>query len=281
MINVFVDTMCFQYAASVKVINSTRCEKGVVCSSSGEKNDTEIIITEINILEKKANFELGISRDIEAINSIATNAKLGSVSLCYSHEVNLELLCQPAVDLAVGRLHGAPIKIIHSPLLKRAKKNFDSNDSEIYPLKIYPRNIVNNSRREFGHLSEDEIDKIMRDEIFKTPINSFRYGLEIKRLISFFKNKYNYCANTPKLFYPLLKKIKYARYREILNLLNVNGFSEKNKPNTYMDALHLWTAECDGCNIFMTLDKNIITRYKNPSLKVLKPRDVLKEIERK
>ncbi len=117
MSRVFVDTMIFRYAAEVKVMYSARTVQGSIRSPSGHERTAQFILHETRIKEpRKPDTKLeGKIGDLEAMADLA---KKGVFDLVYSHEVDLELLFQPLVDIYPGRLFGATVTRISSPLVK-------------------------------------------------------------------------------------------------------------------------------------------------------------------
>ncbi len=78
--------------------------------------------------------------------------------------------------------------------------------------------------------------------------------------------------------YPYLKNIQDKRYIEILRLLNIDSVKEKNKPNLFMDAYHLLTAEKAGCRYFLTTDSPILNQFSCQPMKAISPCILAKEL---
>lgn len=274
MNRVFVDTMVFRYASSVKVSTHAKRSEGYITKPTGEKRSATFMMVNNDVVPSFDRPD--IQSEVEAIKAISDLAKDGQLTLCYSHEVNLELCCQPLIDIAIGRFHGAPCELVHSPLLKVSKTDFSRDDDNLYPLKIYPEQFNTISASDINsETGGEKLEEFMRETLLKIPINSFLHHMDFKTTIAIIKEVSRYNTNVPVLLYPLLKTVTDKRYTAILHALNVSGIKEKNKPNTYLDALHLWTAEEADCDIFMTTDGNILNKYKSSTVQALTPSDVI------
>ena len=278
MKKIFVDTAIFRYASRLSVKTAASQGNGYITKAdTKETTPCTAIICGTKITPPKMNESL--TDELAAISVIAQAAKDGVCTLVYSHEVNLELFCQPAVDIVGGRFQGAPCTIIHSPCLKVSKDSFDSNDTEEYPLTIYPEKKSQPTNPSLDeHANKSIVEGFMRDQLLSSPINSFAHYLNFWHLMAMTKATTGYSANTPKLLFPLLDKIVDKRYIEILEMLKVKGMTRIKKPNGYMDALHIWAAEVESCDIFLTSDKGICTNYKGESLRAMKPEKLANEL---
>lgn len=270
--------MIFRYASSVKVSTHAKRSEGYITKSNGEKRSATFMMVNNDVIPSLTKPD--IQPEVEAIKAISELAKDGQLTLCYSHEVNLELCCQPLVDIAIGRFHGAPCEMVHSPLLKVGKADFSRDDDNPYPLKIYPDQVNTIRASEIDSETDGEkLEEFMRETLLRIPINSFLHHLDFKTTIAIVKEASGYNTNVPVLLQPLLKTVTDKRYTAILHALNVSGTNEKNKPNTYLDAFHLWTAEEAGCGIFMTTDGNILNKYKSPTVQALRPSQAIDALD--
>ncbi|AZZ92929.1 hypothetical protein EUZ85_20230 [Hahella sp. KA22] len=277
MNRVFVDTMVFRYASSVKVSTHAKKSEGYIIQPTGEKRSATFMMVNNDVIPSSERQD--IQSELEAIKAISDLAKDGQLTLCYSHEVNLELCCQPLVDIAIGRFHGAPCEIVHSPLLKVGKTDFAKDDDNLYPLKIYPDQVRTISAFDIdSETSSEKLEEFMREALLRIPINSFLHHMDFKNTIAIVKEVSGYKTNAPVLLYSLLKMVPDKRYTAILQALNVREINEKNRPNTYLDALHLWTAEEAHCDFFMTTDKNILNQYKSHTVQALTPSQAIQAL---
>ena len=274
----FVDTAIFRYASRAKVRTyAKKSDAYITKAATGEI--LPISMLRVDIEMKEIPNRVDLEEDISAIRNIANLAIDKKILLCYSHEVNLELLCQPMVDVFPGRFHGAPSWMVHSPLLSVSREKFDAQDLTPNPLKIYPTRKFD--PRTFAIHKDTKtsvVQDFVRDELLSTPLNSFMHGMGFINFIASIREITNYSANTPELIFPLLKTFSHPRYKEILHTLNANGVGQNKQPNTYLDAMHLWAAEEAKCDVFLTLDTGIRNQYKNSFLRVMKPTELIGEI---
>ncbi len=277
MKKVFADTNIFRHAAEVKILNRLYITEGAI--NRKNKTEEECKISFMTTQSKKPNIPDSLKPEVAAIEQLSDISKSGLFQFFYSHEVNLELSFQPLVDIPPGRLYGANCKLVHSPILKVDKADFDPNSKETYPLKIYPSSRIETNNFQYDTETDHlKLEELTRDLLFKIPINSFKDILGFKASITSIKGHTGFEPNASRLFYPLLSQLENAKYTSILKKLRADSLSQKKKPNSYLDALHIWSAEESNCDIFLTLDKRITNYYKHSSLKALKPSSLIKEL---
>lgn len=258
---VFIDTAIFRYATSIKLIQTAKLKDGTITSKDGETKNVTFLVYE-NIIKDHVHSDENLEMEKAAIRKIAELSINEKVSLCYSHEVNLELLFQPEIDLVGGRIHGAPCHIVHSPLLKADSDNFHENDQSEYPFSFWDHNLYTDT---------NDIYERVKNEFFRLPINCFISRLNFKSTIAGLRETDLLEANASKLMYQFLKSIKNDRYEEILKHLNAQCVSERKIGNLYMDAYHLWTAEKSKCEYFLTTEKALINQFRSNITKAITP----------
>jgi predicted nucleic acid-binding protein len=280
MKRIFVDTNIFRYASEVKVIQKAKKSNGRIHSPDGEVKEATFVVYDSNIKPPKYQNQ-ALENEVSAIRRIADLASDGKIELLYSHEVNLELFFQPLVDIFPGRLHGAPCKLIHSPLLKGNASAFNSNDITPFPFKDYPVSRYNKQNISiFNSIDQSVIEEFLRDNLLSIPIKSFIQSHNFRHLVAVARETTGYVFNAAKLLFPLLNNIQDERYKTILSTLNMGSASEEKKANLFLDAYHLWTAETSHCNFFLTMDNAIVNQYRNNNLGAVKPQQFLFNVER-
>jgi hypothetical protein len=75
--------------------------------------------------------------------------------------------------------------------------------------------------------------------------------------------------NAASLLLPIFKNIKNPRYLEICRELKA-----QDTPNTFLDAYHLWTAETENCDFFLTTEGKIGKLYGNAPVRVVTPSEL-------
>jgi hypothetical protein len=262
---IFVDTVIFRYAASVKLVQSAKLQAGTITSKSGERRDATFLVYEHEAKEiKKAN--ICLEGEKIAIKKIADLACSGSIDLVYSHEVNLELLFQPEVDLANGRMMGAPCRIIHSPLLKVTQKNFNQNDTSEFPFKFWGNDKAS---------AESNIYEKIENEFFRLPVGCFHSRLNFRSGIVGLRETQDLEVNASKLMRPFLMSIGNIRFKEISKLLNIISVGSDKINNLYLDAYHLWSAEESKCEYFLTTDRPLINQFKGSVTEAIRPTNLV------
>ena len=89
---------------------------------------------------------------------------------------------------------------------------------------------------------------------------------------------YGVPSNAPSILLPLLEKLENERYLTLLKMLEVDQYSDKKRPNAYVDAFLLWTAELAGCTHFLTIERSLVDRHKHESLVAVLPSQLLAEL---
>jgi len=85
------------------------------------------------------------------------------------------------------------------------------------------------------------------------------------------------------LQYEFLKKIKNKRFRQLQKATGAYQGSKRLNQNQLLDAFHLWCAEYNKCDFFLTLDFKLIKMMKKAklplnNLTLVRPSELLKEI---
>lgn len=262
---VFVDTMIFRYAAGIKVAYSARTILGSIKSPNGYERIAQFVLHETNIKEpRKA--DAALEQEISHLKPIADLAKDGVFDLVYSHEVDLELLFQPLVDVYPGRLFGVPVTRISSPLIKPYVLPEGSDSmSEIR----MPYSVIND--HEFCHIFREgsDADEILRKFLVLLPEGHFVHQLDFRRLLSELRES-RQIPNAASLLLPLLENIDDPRYREICKKLNV-----QDDPNSHMDAYHVWTCEVENCEYFLTIEAKLQRLYGKGPVRIVKSSELI------
>lgn len=262
---IFVDTAIFRYAASVKLVQSAKLQAGTITSKGGERRDATFLSYE-NEVKKVKEADICLEREKVAIKKIANLACCGNIDLVYSHEVNLELLFQPEVDLAIGRMMGAPCRIIHSPLLKVTQENFNGNDTSEFPFKFWGNDKAS---------AESTIYEKVENEFFRLPVGCFHSRLNFKSVIVGLRETQGLKVNASKLIHPFLMSIDNIRFKKILKLLNISSVGSDKRNNLYLDAYHLWSAEESNCEYFLTTDRPLVNQFKGSVTEAIRPTNLV------
>ncbi|NOS89804.1 MAG: hypothetical protein HOP34_14920 [Methylococcaceae bacterium] len=262
---IFVDTAIFRYAASVKLVQSAKLQAGTITSKCGERRDATFLVYE-NEVKEIEEADICLEREKVAIKKIADLACCGSIDLVYSHEVNLELLFQPEVDLAIGRMMGSPCHIIHSPLLKVTQENFNGNDTSEFPFKFWGNDKAS---------AESTIYEKVENEFFRLPVGCFHSRLNFRSGIVGLRETQGLKVNASKLMHPFLMSIDNIRFQEILKLLNISSVGSDKRNNLYLDAYHLWSAEESNCEYFLTTDRPLVNQFKGSVTEAIRPTNLV------
>lgn len=262
---IFVDTAIFRYAASIKLVQEAKLKPAVVTSKDGESRRISVLFYDNFVKENRIDDEL-LKVEVVAIRKIAEAASDGQILLCYSHEVNLELLFQPEVDLVEGRMHGAPCRIVHSPLLKMPPENFSEADKTEYPFSFWGKNCSS---------TEGDVFEEIKNEFFRLPIGCFAARLNFRSFVIGVRGAHHLKLNASNLLHPYLMLIDDDRYKEILKQLNAGCVGSRRKENLYLDAYHLWCAEKARCQWFLTTEKALLNQFKSKTTIAISPSDLL------
>ena len=263
---IFVDTAIIRYAASVKLVQSAKLEKGTITSKNGESRGATFLVYKNEVKEPNKS-DISLEREISAIRKIAELALNGKIGLFYSHEVNLELLFQPEVDLAFGRMMGAPCHIVHSPLLKMTPENFNESDESEFPFKFWGSDTAND---------DSNVYEKIKNEFFRLPVGGFHSRLKFKSGIIGLRETHGLNVNASRFMFPFLELIDNIRFKEILKILNVGSVrDEKKRNNLYIDAYHLWSAEESKCEYFLTTDGPLLNQFKGSVTEAINPTNLL------
>ena len=190
---IFLDTMIFRYAASIKLVQSAKSKSATMRSPGGISETIRLLVYANDITEP--NLDLNINEERRAIRKIADLARDGNAQLCYSHEVNLELLFQPEVDLARGRMFGVACSIVHSPLLRKRPEEFDESDMSRYPFRFW------DSGQSGGAL---DILSEVANEFFRLPVGCFISRCHFRSLILGLRAAQKISLSAAKIMAPYL-----------------------------------------------------------------------------
>lgn len=272
-VKIFVDTMIFNYAAKSKLECRAITKPGTLKTKNGDIRNITVTTFNTNTRASKPINSEKLSLEINEIVTIAGMAASGQVDLVYSHEVNLELLFQPAIDIYPGRFFGAPISLTHSPLISlEAMPNTNSHSNHEPHLYIHQPSEQYYNFRSAIHQSPENAEDILRDYLLFLPVAGYGFHLDFRYLLAELRENhvlYGQLPNAAKLLFPLMQKIENAKYLAICKSLNAQS-----NPNTYLDAYHLWIAENAACNYFLTTENNIKKQYDNTSLLVVYPTEL-------
>ena len=271
---VFVDTMIFGYATATKIDQVTDRALGTIKKSSGEERQAIFSIHDYRPRSPKR-VDNSLAKEIKEIKTIASLATQGAIDLVYSHEVDLELIFQPLIDVMPGRFFGAPCRLIRSPLMRvNALPDRDSDESSHtfihHPSKRYEK------YRAALQKYPDRFEDILREFLLFLPVGNVFYQLDFRHLLIEFIDPNS--VNAALLMLPMLERIQEERYRSLLKMLNANSAKLHKRANIYMDAYHLWTAECSECDFFLTTDNGILRQYKSDKLSVVRPKGLVSSI---
>jgi hypothetical protein len=264
MSRVFVDTMIFRYAADVKVVYSATSVPGSIKSPDGAQRSVTLIMHETSVKEPNK-VDAKLEREIGDLKTVADLANKGALDLVYSHEVDLELLFQPLVDIYPGRFFGAPITRISSPL---NKPYFLPEEDDLIAQIQLPYSVINDHEfRPVLRLHTDK-EKILRKFLALLPEGHFVHMQDFRKLLSELRETSS-IPNAASLLLPIFKNIKNPRYLEICRELKA-----QDTPNTFLDAYHLWTAETENCDFFLTTEGKIGKLYGNAPVRVVTPSEL-------
>ncbi|KAB2325541.1 hypothetical protein F8A86_00550 [Betaproteobacteria bacterium SCN1] len=259
-----MDTMIFRYAAEVKVSYAAKTVMGYVKSPNYPEEKSKFIIHESRIKARRKT-DAALESEMGYIKLIADHASKKTLELVYSHEVDLELLFQPLVDYYPGRLYGAPLSRMQSPL----QKPYQLNDVEGPLSNIQqPYSVMNDW--EFRHvLSLPHLEDVLRRFLLLLPEGGFLYQLDFRHLLAELRESET-IPNAASLLMPLLEGISAPRYREICRKLNVQKC-----PNSHMDAYHIWTAETENCDCFLTTESKLLALDGRGKLRIVSPTELV------
>lgn len=170
------------------------------------------------------------------------------------------------MDLATGRMCGAPCRIVHSPLLKMTSENFNENDESEFPFRFWDID-----------KSEDAYDiyERVKNEFFRLPVRSFLSRMNFKSYIVGLRETHGLVINAAEIMLPFLMSIENKRYKEILKLLNLSCVKNDNRANLYLDAYHLWSAEQSNCEYFISTDGALLNQFKSNITKAFSPTNLV------
>lgn len=262
--------MVIGYGTDTKLSTTAFSGPGLIESRDGSQRETLVTQLGLKARKSKSVSDRQLRAEIGALLAIAELAKGDEVALVYSYEVELELLFQPSVDVLPGRLYGAPLERIASPLLPDGARSAQDRDSE-------PKTFIHTPSADFAKYSQllrnhpDKIDEILREALFRLPVGQFAYQLDFRYLLAQARNIVE-PPNAASLVLPVLSRIEDARLSQIKHDLNV-----QDNANSLMDAYHLWTAELAECDYFLTTDGVVRNRYRG-TLSVVSPLELIDDV---
>jgi len=276
MNRVFVDTMILGYATHTKINQVCDREPGIIKKPSGEQRQAMFSKHDIRPRPPKQ-VDDSLAEEIKELNKIASLATQGAIDIVYSHEVDLELIFEPLIDVMPGRLFGAPCRLIRSPLV-RADALPNRNGEELIRAFIHRPSTAYEKYRVALQEDPDRFEDILREFLLFLPIGNISYQLDFRYLWIEFRKDFPDRVNAALLMLPMLEQIQEERYRSLLKMLNANSARLPKRANVHMDAYHLWTAECSGCDFFLTTDNGILRQYKSDKLSVVSPKVLVSSI---
>jgi predicted nucleic acid-binding protein len=263
----FLDTNVLSYAAGRKVHQKAEIVPSRLKKKDGKEQDITVI-WHSNIPRPPRDVDK-LSEEITILKRIAHEAELGQAELCYSHEVNLELLFQPMIDV-YPRFFGAPYRIVDSPADYRCGIPQLEDEPVEHPIILSgPRRL----RMYYEGLQHDPSawKEILTELLFRLPVIAPILFFEFRLLVVDVVARRMKGLSAGDLLRPHLQQITDERYKAILRSLAGERIVGKKAANLYIDAFLLWTAEEANCTHFLTYDKDILSGYKSARLKAIQP----------
>lgn len=262
---IFVDAAVFRYATDVRLERSARLVEGIVVAKNGDCREEMFLVYESCVREIEG-ADVCLEKEKSAVKEIAELARKGDVTLVYSHEINLELLFQPDVDLMSGRMFGAPCHMIHSPLLKIAPDRFQENDKSEFPFGFWSCD---------KEISAEDVYGKIKNEFFRIPLGCFCSRLNFRSFIVGLRETHAVKVNASELVAPFLCSLKSDRLDEILKSLDIGSIKEEKRNNLRLDGYHILSAEKSVCDYFLTTDRHLLSHFRGGVTEVVSPNDFL------
>lgn len=270
---VFLDTNIISCATAEKVALHPEIREGKHCSAG--KPDRDITIVTQSWTRRPARD--ANSEEVRLLRDVAKAATNAVVGLCWSHEVQLELLFQPRIvsffhDAAV-RLELVPTAIDYrNPLWPR----FQEGAPGAY---MSPSPVLKGFTIALGE-RPDTAAELVRQFLLRLPDNSPILHHEFRMFHSGARAAHEVPLNAASVLFPLLRTLQNGRYLELLQMLEVQQLTADRRANGYVDAFLLWTAELAACTHFLTIDNGIVERHRHDFMTAVLPSKLLAELRR-
>lgn len=113
-------------------------------------------------------------------------------------------------------------------------------------------------------------------KFYGTPLGDIEAPIEYKRVLLGFNR------NAREMQFSFLSSIRNARFLELQKMTGAYQGSGKLNRNQLLDAFHIWCAEFNKCDYFLTLDFklfNVLCKQKrHPLVEIVKPSELVKKI---
>ena len=87
-----------------------------------------------------------------------------------------------------------------------------------------------------------------------------------------------YTQDPKEMQFDFLSDLKHRRFNELQRMTGAYQGPEKLNRNQLLDAFHIWCAEHNGCDFFLTLDFKLIkvvSHSHKPTIKLVRPSELL------
>jgi len=85
-----------------------------------------------------------------------------------------------------------------------------------------------------------------------------------------------------KMQFEFLSGLKHKRFNELQKMAGAYQGPGNIKRNSLLDAFHIWCAEHNGCDFFLTLDftlMKVVAHSRKQTIRLVKPSELLKHLE--
>jgi hypothetical protein len=112
---------------------------------------------------------------------------------------------------------------------------------------------------------------------YGTPIESAVSPVQYSRVMIGYYNQ-----DPKKMQFDFLSGLKHIRFNELQRMTGAYQGPGKLHQNQLLDAFHIWCAEHNVCDFFLTLDFKLIrvvSSSRNRTIRLVKPSELLKHLE--
>ena len=216
--------------------------------------------------------------EIRAIQPVLEHVKAGRISLATSIEVELELLFLPIRQSPDNELNQLPKETLPSPtaLVSNRVSGFSENEwtkvmeERWNPMSGFDASV--DTTEQIYHILYWLMQMYARDR-------SMTYILNFQTLLAKYRCADRKVPTAAELLMPVFEEIQTPRYAELSAQMQSEAPNGVQKPNQYMDAYLLWTAEMGDCDYFLTCDAGILSNYDNSAMQSVSPTALLKTVE--